>query len=159
WRPTSRSTAGCNWSWCWRRCSTRWRKSWRHNQMRDLGMALKQLLLTVAVGVLLLSTAPLGSRPAGAQPGPRTHELKATPRTVVWGYYDAKAKPVLRIRSGDVVQVQTLITSSPSSLEGAFLPPAQVEQALRDIFREVKDRGPGGHILTGPIYVEGAEPG
>jgi acetamidase/formamidase len=23
----------------------------------------------------------------------------------------------------------------------------------------VKDRGPGGHILTGPVYVEGAEPG
>jgi acetamidase/formamidase len=34
-----------------------------------------------------------------------------------------------------------------------------VEQALRDIFKEVTDKGPGGHILTGPIYVEGAEPG
>jgi acetamidase/formamidase len=35
----------------------------------------------------------------------------------------------------------------------------QVEPSLRDIYREVKDKGPGGHILTGPIFVEGAEPG
>jgi acetamidase/formamidase len=44
-------------------------------------------------------------------------------------------------------------------LEAAGVPPAEVEPALRDIYREVTDKGPGGHILTGPIYVEGAEPG
>jgi acetamidase/formamidase len=111
--------------------------------------------------VCLLALAPthLGGQPPGGDPGPKTYELKATPRTVVWGYYDAAAKPVLRIKSGDTVQVQTLITSSPANLEKAFLPPEQVEQALRDIFKEVKDKGPGGHILTGPIYIEGAEPG
>jgi acetamidase/formamidase len=66
---------------------------------------------------------------------------------------------VLRINSGDVVEVQTLITNSPTGLERAFVPPGQVEQALRDVFKEVTDKGPGGHILTGPIHVEGAEPG
>jgi acetamidase/formamidase len=30
---------------------------------------------------------------------------------------------------------------------------------LRDIVSQVTDRGPGGHILTGPVFVEGAEPG
>jgi acetamidase/formamidase len=30
---------------------------------------------------------------------------------------------------------------------------------LKAIYAEVKDKGPGGHILTGPIFVEGAEPG
>ncbi|HEU4389527.1 MAG TPA: acetamidase/formamidase family protein, partial [Blastocatellia bacterium] len=55
--------------------------------------------------------------------------------------------------------VETLITSSPTRLEGAGVPPDQVEQALRDITREVTNKGPGGHILTGPIFVEGAEPG
>jgi acetamidase/formamidase len=35
----------------------------------------------------------------------------------------------------------------------------QIEAALKAIYAEVKDKGPGGHILTGPIYVEGAEPG
>jgi acetamidase/formamidase len=55
--------------------------------------------------------------------------------------------------------VQTLITSSPTRLEGAGLAPEQVEQELRDIYKEVTNKGPGGHILTGPIYVEGADPG
>jgi acetamidase/formamidase len=90
---------------------------------------------------------------------PRTHRLDATPKTVAWGHYHAKTPPVLTIRPGDAVEVRTLITSSPERLERAGLPPEQVEQALRDIHREVIDKGPGGHILTGPIFVEGAEPG
>ena len=96
-----------------------------------------------------------------AQParGQTTHELKATPKTVAWGHYHAKTAPVLRVKSGDTVDVHTLITSSPARLEGAGVPPDQVEQALRDIHKEVTDKGPGGHILTGPVYVEGAEPG
>ncbi len=85
--------------------------------------------------------------------------LKATPKTVAWGYYDASAPPVLRIKSGDTVEAHTLITSSPARLEGAGLPADQVEQSLRDITKEVTNKGPGGHILTGPIYVETAEPG
>ena len=44
-------------------------------------------------------------------------------------------------------------------IAGLGLPADQVEQALRDITDQVKDKGPGGHILTGPIFVEGAEPG
>jgi acetamidase/formamidase len=88
-----------------------------------------------------------------------THSLKATPKTVAYGYYDAKATPVLRVSSGDTVVVETLITSTPKRLEEAGVPPEQVQQSLRDIVEQVKDKGPGGHILTGPIYVEGAEPG
>lgn len=45
-----------------------------------------------------------------------------------WGYYDAKADPVLRVESGDTVEIQTLITNSPKGLEKAGLPPEQVEQ-------------------------------
>jgi acetamidase/formamidase len=63
------------------------------------------------------------------------------------------------VGSGDLVEIKTLITSSPTRLEGAGLPPEQVEPALREIYREVTNKGPGGHILTGPIFVEGAEPG
>jgi acetamidase/formamidase len=55
--------------------------------------------------------------------------------------------------------VQTLITSSPTRLEGAGVKPEDVEQSLRDIWKEVTNKGPGGHILTGPIFIEGAEPG
>jgi acetamidase/formamidase len=122
-------------------------------------MDWKRQTAVLAACVLLLGATRMGGRQSGGEPGPRTHELKATPKTVSWGYYDAAAKPVLRIKSGDVVEVHTLLTNSPAGLEAAFVPPKEVEQALRDVFREVKDRGPGGHILTGPIYVEGAEPG
>ncbi len=88
-----------------------------------------------------------------------TYALKPTPKTIAWGYYDAKTPPVLRVKSGDTVEIQTLITSSPKRLEDAGVPPDQVEQSLRDITDQVKDKGPGGHILTGPIYIEGAEIG
>ena len=88
-----------------------------------------------------------------------TYELKATPSTVAWGYYDAAAKPVLRIKSGDTVTIQTLLTNSPAGLRRAGVPAEQIEQSLRDIYAQVKDKGPGGHILTGPIYIEDAEPG
>ena len=39
------------------------------------------------------------------------------------------------------------------------MPPAEIEPALRAVYREVTGKGPGGHILTGPVYGEGAEPG
>ena len=96
---------------------------------------------------------------AWGQDAPKTHQLKVTPSTVAWGYYEAKAKPALRIASGDAVEVETLLTNSPAGLRRARVPADQIEQSLRDVYDNVKDKGPGGHILTGPIYVEGAEPG
>lgn len=94
-----------------------------------------------------------------AHAAPQTYTLKATPQTVAWGNYDASAKPVLRIHSGDTVIFDTVLTNSPAGLEKNGVPPDQVEKSLRDIFDHVTDKGPGGHILTGPVYVEGAEPG
>jgi len=88
-----------------------------------------------------------------------TARLDPSPATVAWGYYDAAAKPVLRVDSGDTVVVRTLITSTPERLEKAGVAPADVEPALREIVKTVTNKGPGGHILTGPIFVEGAEPG
>ena len=89
----------------------------------------------------------------------QTHDLPATPKTVAWGYYWSQAVPVLRIRSGDRVTVHTMITNSPTGLVKAGLDSVRVQQSLRDIYRDVTDKGPGGHILTGPIYVEGADSG
>jgi acetamidase/formamidase len=87
------------------------------------------------------------------------YQLKATPDHVVWGYYAAAAKPVLRIKSGDRVEIQTMITNSPERLIAAGVKPQDVQPELKAIYETVKDKGPGGHILTGPIYIEGAEPG
>ena len=101
--------------------------------------------------------------PAAAQQPPGSsgafYKLKPSPKTVTWGYYDAKIPPVLRIKSGDTVEIQTLVTASPERFENAGMSPDRIEQPLRDIFAEVKEKGPGVHILTGPIYIEGAEPG
>ena len=108
------------------------------------------------MALLLMLAAPV--QRAGAQ---EKHTLKATPATVAWGYYDAKAKPVLTVKSGDIVEIETLLTNNPKRLEGAGVAPDQVEKALRDVEEQVaqKDRGPGGHVLTGPVYIEGAEIG
>lgn len=91
--------------------------------------------------------------------GPRTHRLEATPTTVAYGHYWSETKPALSIASGDIIDVDTLLTSVPDRLEKAGVPAADVQQSLRDIVGKVTDRGPGGHILTGPVYVTGAEPG
>src|SRR5882724_10364253 len=112
---------------------------------------------TISIGLGILFWVP--SHSAQQMSTPASHQLKPTPKTVAWGYYDAKTPPVLRVKSGDTVEIQTLITNSPKRLEEAGLPPEQVEQSLRDITDQVKDKGPGGHILTGPIYIEGAEIG
>ena len=117
--------------------------------------------MTCAVAMCLLSgplTCP--AQDNGHATG-KTYTLLATPRTVAWGHYDATTPPVLRIKSGDTVVFHTVLTNSPTGLEKAGVKPADVEQSLRDLFDGVaiKDRGPGGHILTGPVYVDGAEPG
>ena len=87
------------------------------------------------------------------------YQLKATPGTVAWGYYWSAAKPVLRIKSGDTVTIQTLIPNSPEQLTKAGVKPDQIPAALRAIYAEVKDKGSGPHVLTGPIFVEGAGAG
>jgi acetamidase/formamidase len=89
----------------------------------------------------------------------RVHTLMPSPSTVAFGYYDAAAAPVLHVQSGDEVVVGTLITSSPTRLEQQGVKPNDVQQSLRAIYDSVKNRGPGGHILTGPIFVEGADSG
>src|SRR5437667_5501324 len=89
------------------------------------------------------------------------YDLKATPKTVVWGNYAASNPPVLRIKSNDTVRIETISTGSASRFEAAGVPAKDIPQNMRDIFDQVpqKDRGPGGHVLTGPIFVEGAEIG
>jgi acetamidase/formamidase len=92
---------------------------------------------------------------------PKTHRLEATPSTVAYGYYWADAKPALRIASGDIIDVDTLLTNSPTGLARAGVPDDKVQASLKAIVADVTGdrRGPGGHILTGPVYVEGAAPG
>ena len=64
----------------------------------------------------VLYTAPSAAVAVGAivhAQTPKTHRLEATPATVAYGYYWSEAKPVLRIASGDIIDVDTLLTNTP----------------------------------------------
>ncbi|MGH7505353.1 MAG: acetamidase/formamidase family protein [Longimicrobiales bacterium] len=117
------------------------------SMVRSLAILLPVLTATVAAG------------PLHAQVSTATHTLRAAPGTVAFGHYDPAKPSVLRIRSGDIVDVTTMLTNSPRGLERMGLPPEKVQPELRAIHDSVTDRGPGGHILTGPIWIEGAQPG
>jgi acetamidase/formamidase len=105
--------------------------------------------------------AALGTMLAVQAQTPKTHRLEATPSTVVYGYYWSEAKPALRIDSGDIIDVDTLLTNTPAGLAKGGVPDQKIQASLKAIVDEVTGdrKGPGGHILTGPVYVEGAEPG
>src|SRR5689334_4087185 len=100
--------------------------------------------------ILLLFVSPyLQAQNLGTIRDP--HVLHPSVNTVAIGNYWSENKPALKMHSGEYIRVHTLITSSPERLEGAGVPPGQVEKELREV-QAVKDRGPGGHILTGPVY-------
>jgi acetamidase/formamidase len=113
---------------------------------------------SIARALAVVAAASTLSAQGGA---PRTHRLEATPTTIAYGYYWSAAEPVLRIASGDIIDVDTLLTNTPTGLQRAGVAEGRIQASLKVIVAEVtgERRGPGGHILTGPVYVEGAMPG
>jgi acetamidase/formamidase len=96
-------------------------------------------------------------RPASAQ---QVHRLEASPKTVTFGAFDPTIPPVLRVKSGDIVELHTFIANGYPRLLAAGLRPDQLEPGLReldDALRPAKGEGP--HFLSGPVFVEGAGPG
>ena len=89
----------------------------------------------------------------------RTHDLKLLPENIHWGYYDARLKPVLQIASGDTIRVETMVARGLERLRLAGAKEEEIPEALKVIEGAVKDRGPGAHPMTGPIFVEDAQPG
>ncbi len=94
----------------------------------------------------------------GAQ-APRVHDLVLTPAHVHWGYYDAKVAPALRMAAGERVRVETMVAGGLARLRLAGVAEADIPAALKAVEQGVTERGPGAHPMTGPIFVEGAEPG
>lgn len=83
-----------------------------------------------------------------------TPELNASPDTCHWGFFDAQLPPVLTIKSGEEVVINT-VSGGPDMLPGAGF---HVPPELLDIHAAGLPGMPG-HILTGPVAVEGAMPG
>jgi len=86
---------------------------------------MRSSLVLAALVPLFVGCKGAGPSP-GVAPSPAAHRLVPSPTTVAWGYYWSDAKPVLRVKSGEAVDVGTLITSSPERLERAGVAPAEV---------------------------------
>ena len=85
-----------------------------------------------------------------------THRLAPTPETVRWGTFDAAYPPLITINSGDTVVLECVSGGAevmPPPASGLRVPPALAAIHAANIPRV------GGHILTGPVAVAGAEPG
>ena len=97
------------------------------------------------------------------------HVLPSRPETLNWGWYPIDKEPVLRISSGETVRIHTLThvgaTQNEDPVEfltGLGVPREEILDDVIDFWasREGRPReGRSGHVITGPIHVEGAEPG
>jgi acetamidase/formamidase len=103
--------------------------------------------LMVAAMSVMMSMLP-------AAQNARTHRLEATPATVAYGYYWSEAKPVLRIQSGDIIDVDTLLTSTPDRLEKSGVPAGEIQESLRAIVAQVKDREPGDALEVRVLSID-----
>ncbi|AFZ16399.1 acetamidase/formamidase family protein [Allocoleopsis franciscana] len=86
------------------------------------------------------------------------HILKASCQTVHLGGFSHELEPALVVNSGDSIDVETYT--------GFYIydkaPPEFLTAELLEICQHLPTKrkaGPGPHLLTGPIYVNGAEPG
>ena len=112
---------------------------------------------------------------AAAQP--RHHVVPASTETVHWGYFSRSLRPALSVASGDLVTIETLthhayddyarmIAGDPGA-ESVFHWTSDKKNVDRrgagPLDASIHGRGAGEgfgvHICTGPVWVEGAEPG
>lgn len=127
--------------------------------MRD--MPISWIALTLAVVGLLAK--------GGSSFAQSMQHVLSKPSAVVWGEIPIDRAPVLTIDSGETVAIDTIShqgatqDADPVAFLGALgIPRAEILQDAIDFWQTRADRpreGRGGHILTGPIYVRGAEPG
>nr|WP_238473877.1 acetamidase/formamidase family protein [Altericroceibacterium spongiae] len=107
----------------------------------------------------------------------RHHYLPVSPETIHWGFFNRSLKPVLTVRSGDFITVETLTHHANDDPERMV----EGDKGVESVYRWTKDgraverrgagpmdasalgRGPGEgfgvHICTGPIAIPEAEPG
>ncbi|MBD2106435.1 acetamidase/formamidase family protein [Leptolyngbya subtilissima] len=131
--------------------------------------ASKRLLQVVSgVGACLLVATVWSSlfSPAAAQY--ETYEVKSVPGNVIWGeLFKPDSEPILTVKSGDRIRMETVSHEGILADQGdtvEFLTGGGIKEddILPDqlsIKGTVPKSGPGPHVITGPIYVEGAEPG
>jgi acetamidase/formamidase/AraC-like DNA-binding protein len=144
----------------------------------------QNLLSDHARYAIALALAPKRAAPS-SEVGAQTHDhdgvghyyIPVSDKTVHWGYFSHKLRPVLSVRSGDIVTIETLtqhaaddcermIEGDPGA-ESVFHWTAEKKAVDRrgagpmdaSIYGRGAGEGFGVHICTGPVYVQGAEPG
>jgi len=116
------------------------------------GLAAVSLLLGVGLYAVAQQAMDESKRErAVAVPGGTYYVLPATLDTTQWGWLDPKEPPKLTVKSGDTVAVETMMHAHNKIVPGTTM----------DEIVALRKANPGGgpHSVTGPIYVEGAEPG
>jgi acetamidase/formamidase len=109
--------------------------------------------IRILTGIFITSAVILQAQ------APRVHDLPLRPESVHWGYYDPKVPPALRVASGDRVRVETMVAGGLQRLRLAGVNDAEIPESLKIVEQRVTERGPGAHPLSGPIFVETAQPG
>ena len=86
---------------------------------------------------------------------PTVHHLPANPDTCYWGYIAREQPPCLEANDGDLITVEAVTHHAGDA------PDLLMDDGIRAIWSSIAEdqRGPGVHILTGPIHVRGADPG
>ncbi|WP_420449015.1 acetamidase/formamidase family protein [Candidatus Palauibacter sp.] len=135
------------------------------------GLVVMGGTLTLGCALALGCAPPAGEDASVADAGEieADHLVASRPETLNWGWYPIDKEPVLRISSGETVRIETLTHVGATQNEDpvAFLTGLGVprEEILNDVIdfwasREDRPReGRSGHVITGPIHIEGAEPG
>src|SRR6187399_1149183 len=107
------------------------------NQPVERQEGLRRFVQVNAMRRLFVPAAAIASVvlgvPAAAQ---QTHRLEATPSTIAYGHYDAATPPVLRIKSGDIIDVDTLLTNTPAGLQRAGVAADQIQASLKAIVEQ-----------------------
>jgi acetamidase/formamidase len=122
---------------------------------------LERLTIAFTASLLLASCASVPRAPQHDAYVPSTTE------NVVWGYIPPGRKPVLTVQPGQIVRIDTLshqpISGGANPMEffaAAGFGANRVLEEVLAVFQKVqRPKDAGAHVLTGPIYVEGAEPG
>jgi acetamidase/formamidase len=127
--------------------------------------------MTIArrAGPYLLLTISLVVSDVGAQAPAADVTVLSTPQNLTWGDFPADKAPVARVRSGQVVRIHTIThAGATQDMEPvAFMaqdgiPREEILQDQIDFWASRAGRpreGRSGHVLTGPVYIEGADPG
>ncbi len=125
----------------------------RLRKRKSLLIGLGVLLLVLTAGFYAVAQQMEESKRERtvAVGGGKYHVLPATLETTQWGWLDPKEAPKLVVNSGDTVAVETMMHA-----HNRIQPGMTMEEIVA-----LRKANPGGgpHSVTGPIYVNGAEPG